>query len=64
MRGVEFRPGNAPIVHHVVILVDSTGTSRAHEAKDPEPGYDGMLYTRPPVPAATSRVGRRGRVRF
>ena len=50
VRGVEFRPGNAPIVHHVVILVDSTGTSRAHEAKDPEPGYDGMLYNQATSP--------------
>ena len=47
---MEFRPGNAPIVHHVVILVDSTGTSRAHEAKDPEPGYDGMLYNQATSP--------------
>ena len=50
VRGVEFRPGNASIVHHVVILVDSTGTSRAHEAKDPEPGYDGMLYNQATSP--------------
>ena len=44
VRGVEFRPGNAAIVHHVVILVDSTGTSVRLDAEDDEPGYDGMLY--------------------
>ena len=43
VRGMEFRPDNPRIVHHAVIRVDRTRTSRRLDAEDPEPGYDGML---------------------
>jgi lipoprotein NlpI len=43
VRGVEFRPGNASVVHHANIRLDSTETSRRYDANDPAPGYDGLI---------------------
>lgn len=40
---LELHPGNPKIVHHARILVDRRGDSRRLDARDPEPGYDGML---------------------
>jgi len=53
VRAWEFRPGNARIVHHTVILVDETRTSRRLDRQDPEPGYDGMLYAEARSPGGT-----------
>lgn len=39
---VEVRPGS-PAVHHAVLAVDATSRSRQLDARDPEPGYAGML---------------------
>jgi thiol-disulfide isomerase/thioredoxin len=36
---VDFRPGNARVVHHVVSFVDPTGQGRKLDAADPGPGY-------------------------
>ena len=43
VRGIEFDPGNARVVHHVNIRLDRTPASRAMDAEDPSPGYDGLL---------------------
>jgi tetratricopeptide (TPR) repeat protein len=43
VRALELRPGNAKVVHHARILIDRTGRARSLDAKDEEPGYDGML---------------------
>jgi len=43
VRGLEFRPGNARVVHHANIRIDRTAASRQMDAADPEPGYDGLL---------------------
>jgi Flp pilus assembly protein TadD len=43
VRGLEFRPGNAKVVHHANIRVDVTPTSRRFDEQDPAPGYDGLL---------------------
>lgn len=43
VRAIELRPGRAGVVHHARILVDRTGASRRLDARDAEPGYDGML---------------------
>src|SRR5207253_8000079 len=43
VRAVEFRPGNPRIVHHAVINIDRTRSSRRLDEQDSEPGYDGML---------------------
>lgn len=32
-------PGNRPIVHHVLVYADTTGTSTALDQQDPGPGY-------------------------
>ncbi len=43
VRGLEFRPGNARVVHHANIRIDRTGASRALDAADPDPGYSGVI---------------------
>ena len=39
VRAVEFRPGNARLVHHAFVYVDSSGASRAFDGRDGDPGY-------------------------
>ncbi|MBI2072684.1 MAG: hypothetical protein HYT81_06565 [Gemmatimonadetes bacterium] len=39
---VEMRPGNARVVHHARLMVDTTASSREMDAQDAEPGFDGM----------------------
>ncbi len=39
---VEFRPGNAAVVHHVLMWIDTTGKARKMDAADPLPGYSGF----------------------
>ena len=43
VRGLEFHPGNAKVVHHANIRVDRTPASRALDAADPGPGYSGLI---------------------
>jgi len=39
---VELRPGNKRVVHHGVMRVDRSASSRELDAKDTEPGFPGM----------------------
>jgi Flp pilus assembly protein TadD len=41
--GIEFRPGNARVVHHANIRIDRTPATRTLDAADPLPGYDGLM---------------------
>jgi tetratricopeptide (TPR) repeat protein len=41
VRAVEFKTGGAP-VHHAVIRVDRTPTSRRRDGQDGQPGFEGM----------------------
>jgi tetratricopeptide (TPR) repeat protein len=43
IRGLEFLPGNARVVHHANIRIDRTSGSRDLDVKDPGPGYEGLL---------------------
>jgi Flp pilus assembly protein TadD len=43
VRGIEFLPGNHRVVHHANLRVDRTGATRALDAADPLPGYDGLM---------------------
>ena len=43
VKGLEFRPGNARVVHHANIRIDRTPASRQLDDRDPAPGYDGLL---------------------
>ena len=43
VRGIEFRPGNARVVHHANIRIDRTEGSRRLDSADRAPGYDGLL---------------------
>ena len=38
--GVDIRPGDAQVVHHVNMFYDTTGAARERDAADPGPGYD------------------------
>lgn len=42
VKAIEFRPGNAAVVHHVLYFLDTTGTARKKDAEDPLPGYSGF----------------------
>jgi len=42
VRQVQFRPGNGKIVHHALITIDDSRSSRRLDEMDPDPGY----YTR------------------
>lgn len=52
---LEFRPGNAKVVHHVLFFLDTTGTARARDASDPLPGYSG--FGDPGFESAASYLG-------
>ena len=43
VKGFEFRPGNAGVVHHANIRIDATPASRELDEQDPELGYVGLL---------------------
>ena len=43
VRGFEFHPGNARVVHHANIRIDRTSGSRRLDEADPAPGYAGLL---------------------
>ena len=43
VRGMEFRPGNARVLHHANIRIDRTDASRKFDDADPGPGYDGLI---------------------
>ena len=42
VRAIEFRPGNPKLIHHAVIMIDRSRSSRQRDAEDPEPGFEGM----------------------
>ena len=42
VKGVEFRPDNPNVVHHVFVRVDMTKESRLLEEKEKEPGFPGI----------------------
>jgi hypothetical protein len=42
VKAIEFRPGNAAVVHHVLYFLDTSGTARRKDAEDPMPGYSGF----------------------
>lgn len=44
VRTIDIRPSDARVVHHAQLLVDRTGSARRVDARDPEPGFDGMLH--------------------
>jgi regulator of sirC expression with transglutaminase-like and TPR domain len=43
VRGIEFHPGNARVVHHANIRIDRTPATRLLDEADPLPGYDGLM---------------------
>jgi tetratricopeptide (TPR) repeat protein/mono/diheme cytochrome c family protein len=45
VRGIEFRPGNARVVHHANMRIDGTPASRLLDEADPAPGFDGLVMS-------------------
>jgi tetratricopeptide (TPR) repeat protein len=45
VRAFDFRPGNDRVVHHMRLRVDRTGLSRAQDQQDPQPGFDGTMFS-------------------
>jgi tetratricopeptide (TPR) repeat protein len=45
VRGIEFRPGNARVVHHANLRIDPTPASRMLDEADPGPGFNGLLIS-------------------
>lgn len=43
VRALEFQPEDPSVVHHAVMQVDRTGSTRRLDAEDPGPGYGGMF---------------------
>jgi len=39
----ELRVNNTHVVHHATMEFDATGASRLRDARDPEPGYEGLI---------------------
>jgi len=44
VKGLEFRPGNARVVHHANMRLDRTRASRTLDEADPAPGYEGVIW--------------------
>ena len=42
VRAIEFRPGNARVLHHARILLDDSGEVRRLDGKETAPGFPGM----------------------
>jgi thioredoxin-like negative regulator of GroEL len=42
IRAAEIRPGNLRVVHHVALLLDTTGSARLRARGQQEPGFPGM----------------------
>ncbi len=45
VNAVEIRPGNARVVHHARMMVDTTDSSRRLAAQDSLPGFNGMMLS-------------------
>src|SRR6185436_1809065 len=41
IKAIEFRPGARSVVHHTLYFLDTTGTARKFDERDPKPGYEG-----------------------
>jgi hypothetical protein len=41
VRAFQYRPGNAKVVHHALMFLDTTGESRRKDENDPKPGFGG-----------------------
>ena len=44
VKALEFRPGNARIVHHATMMIDRSGAARRRDGRDGVPGFDGMSF--------------------
>ncbi|MBZ5556165.1 MAG: tetratricopeptide repeat protein [Acidobacteriia bacterium] len=45
VRGMEVRPGSRGVVHHATLGIDATRASRRLDALDPEPGFEGGMFS-------------------
>lgn len=50
VRAADLRPGDTRAVHHAMMMLDRTATSRMLDAEDERPGFDGMLHGEAEMP--------------
>jgi tetratricopeptide (TPR) repeat protein len=53
VRAVELRPGNPAVVHHAIMQIDRTWSSRRADARDEGPGFGGMSMEKSEPPDGT-----------
>lgn len=44
VRAIELRPSARKVVHHSLFFVDTTGSAREQDDRDPKPGFRGMSF--------------------
>ena len=44
VKALEFKTGNARIVHHATMMIDRSGAARRRDGRDGAPGFDGMSF--------------------
>ena len=57
VRAVDLDPGEGYVVHHAMIMVDDTRSSKRRDRQDPEPGFDGMFAGSAARPPSGSFLG-------
>lgn len=45
VRAFDFDPGNQKVIHHMRLRVDQSNFSRYQDQLDPEPGFDGTMFS-------------------
>ena len=50
VRALELRPGDKRFVHHVLMLIDESASTRKLDERDPGPGYEGIDTARAQMP--------------
>ena len=57
VRAVDLDPGEGRVIHHAMIMVDDTHSSKRRDRQDPEPGFDGMFAGSAARPPSGSFLG-------
>jgi tetratricopeptide (TPR) repeat protein len=57
VRGIEVDPGHRGLVHHASIALDASRGSRALDALDPQPGFEGSMFSETARTAESRALG-------
>ena len=64
VRAIELRPGSPRFIHHAVVAIDHTRSSRRRDEQDGQPGFDGMDLGQAHIPGGELVVWTPGMVPF